>query len=268
MSRDLAKILAGWEHDPDEFQVRLVAGDDGREKIQMRIDLGLLQMELEGRPDGTKPHGFDTLLEYHIARAKIARPTDSEEPYTLDAKACTGLMNEGVQFYHRYLASFHLQRYDLVARDTSRNLRLFAFVVEHAARQRDKVQFDQYRPYVTMMHSRATGLQALSKNDHVGAIEHIDEGIVGIRKFLEDYDQSENEAECMELGFLLRWRRELDRDRPIGPVERLEQQLGVAVALEEYEEAARLRDQLQRLKGDETVNAGPEGIGAQPVDLP
>ena len=42
-------------------------------------------------------------------------------------------MREGVQYYHRYLAAFHLQRYDLVARDTARNLRLFAFVVKHAA---------------------------------------------------------------------------------------------------------------------------------------
>ena len=47
-------------------------------------------------------------------------------------------MREGLQYYHRYLSAFHLERYDLVARDTARNLRLFAFVVKHAARQRDK----------------------------------------------------------------------------------------------------------------------------------
>ena len=266
MSKDLTSILAGWEHDPDELQVRLVAGDDGHEKIQMRIDLGLLQMELAGRPDGTRPHGFDTLLEYHETRITLATKAKSVEPYTLDAKACTALMQEGVQYYHRYLAAFHLQRYDLVARDTSRNLRLFAFVVEHATRQRDKVQFDQYRPYVTMMHARALGLQALTTNDYPEALARIDEGIVGIRKFLEDYDQAENEAECMELGFLLRWRRELERDRPVGPLERLEQQLDLAVALEEYEEAARIRDQMQRLKGGDTVSAGPEGSVSQPVD--
>ena len=268
MSKDLTKILSGWEHDPDELQVRLIAGDDGREKIQMRVDLGLLQMELEGRPDGAKPHGFTTLLEYHEARVKLASGSGPAEPYTLDAKACGGLMHEGVQFYHRYLAAFHLQRYDLVARDTARNLRLFAFAVEHATRQRDRVQFDQYRPYVTMMNTRARGLQALVNNDYPEALEIIDEGIAGIRKFLEDYDQSENEAECMELGFLLRWHRELERERPVGPVERLEQQLTLAVALEEYEEAARLRDQLQRLKGDNPVTVNPEGTASQSADLP
>ena len=47
----------------------------------------------------------------------------------------------------RRRGAFHLQRHDLVIRDTERNLRLFAFVVRHATRQREKLQFDQYRPY-------------------------------------------------------------------------------------------------------------------------
>ena len=139
-------------------------------------------------------------------------------------------MREGLQYYHRYLAAFHLQRYDLVGRDTERNLRLFAFVVRHATRQRDKVEFDQYRPYVTMMHTRALALQALNGNDHRAALALIDDGIEAIRSFLRDYDQADREAECAELGFLLRWRREVERDRPTGPVERLEQQLALAVA--------------------------------------
>ncbi len=68
-------------------------------------------------------------------------------------------MREGLQYYHRYLSAFHLERFDLVARDTARNLRLFAFVVKHAARQRDRIEFDRYRPYVEMMHCRAQGLR-------------------------------------------------------------------------------------------------------------
>ena len=126
-------------------------------------------------------------------------------------------MREGLQYYHRYLAAFHLQRYDLVARDTERNLRLFAFVVRHATRQRDKVEFDQYRPYVTMMHTRALALQALTGNDHRAALAAIDDGIEAIRAFLRDYDQADREAECAELGFLLRWRREVERTGRRGP---------------------------------------------------
>ena len=210
------------------LQVRIVAGDDGRDKIQMRMDLGLIQMELAGRPDGLSPAGFESLLELYEARARAAEAAG--EDFSLDSGVCAALMREGVQYYHRYLAAFHLQRYDLVARDTERNLRLFAFVVQHAARQRDKVQFDQYRPYVTMMRARALGLAGPGAGRPCRRPGADRRGIEGIRAFLRDYDQAEHEAECVELGFLLRWRREVERDRPIGPLERLEQQLTLAVA--------------------------------------
>jgi hypothetical protein len=251
LSKDITAVLDGWDYEPDGLLVRIVAGDDGRDKIQIRVDLGLMQLELSGRPDGTRPEGFESLLDALEARAREHEQAGRE--FSLDSRTCQNLMREGLQYYHRYLAAFHLQRYDLVARDTERNLRLFAFVVRHATRQRDKVQFDQYRPYVTMMRTRALGQQALAKNDYAAALAAIDEGVVAVRQFLSDYNQSENEAECMELGFLLRWRREVEGERPVGPIERLEQQLALAVALEEYEEAARIRDQLLRLRGDEVV---------------
>ena len=161
---------------------------------------------------------------------------------------CLTLMREGVQYYHRYIALFHLERYDLVARDTARNLRLFAFAVKHATVPRDRIKFDQYRPYVTMMHGRALGLAAVERGDYKDALAKIDEAIAGIRSFLRDYEQEENEAECQELQFLINWRNQVERDRPVGPIERLEQQLDLAVSTEDFEEAAQIRDQIRRLR--------------------
>lgn len=246
LSKDITPILDGWEHDPDEFQVRIVAGDDGRDKLQMRVDLGVIQMEIEGRPDGLRPFGLDSLLDHYEAKV-LEKGSDSEFP--LDSNTCAALMREGVQYYHRYLAAFHLQRFDLVVRDTTRNLRLFAFVVGHAADRRDQVQFDQYRPYVTMMRSRALSAEAMNLDDHKGAIAALDEGIDGIRSFLREYEQDEDPVNCRELNKLIRLRREIEKSKPVGPVERLEQQLELAISLEDYEEAARLRDQLGRIKG-------------------
>jgi hypothetical protein len=157
-------------------------------------------------------------------------------------------MREGLQYYHRYLSAFHLQKYDLVSRDTERNLRLFAFVVQHASRQRDKIEFDQYRPYVRMMRARAIGLEALATGDFARALREIDEGISRIRVFLREYHQEDHETDCAELTFLVRWRREVEQERPTDPVERIQQQIELAVSLEDYEEAARLRDQIQQLK--------------------
>lgn len=250
MSKDINPILNGWDHNADEFQVRIIAGVDGRDKLQRRNDLGLIQMELTGRPDGQRPHGFDSLLDFHEARAKECKDV---EGYGLDTDSCAELMREGVQYYHRYLAAYHLRRFDMVARDTARNLRLFAFAVKHAADRRDKVQFDQYRPYVTMMRARAVSAEAIERNDHVAALKAVDQGIEEIRSFLREYEQDEDQFQCRELAKLLRIRREVEQSRPVGPVERLEHQLELAVSLEDYEEAARLRDQISRLRGVSTV---------------
>ncbi len=253
MSKDITSILNGWEHDPDEFQVRIIAGDDGRDKLQMRVDLGVIQMELEGRPDGVRPHGVDSLLDFYEGSAQKA---DADDDFQLDSDACAALMREGLQYYHRYLASFHLERYDLVARDTTRNLRLFAFAAKHASDRRDKIQFDQYRPYVLMMRSRALSTEALNRGEHRSALGALDEGIEGIRSFLKEYDRDEAEVDCRELNKLIRLRRELEQSRPVGPVERLEQQLDLAISLEDYEEAARIRDQIVRLRGTPDAQVG------------
>ena len=255
LSKDISLILSGWAYDPEDLEVRIVAGDDGRDKIQMRVDLGLIQMETSGRPDGSRPEGHESLLEFYETGAM--KGAGSSDSFVLDPKACMALMREGLQYYHRYLAAFHLERYDLVVRDTERNLRLFAFAVKHAARPQDKMQFDQYRPYVVMMRSRALAHQARDHRDFKTALAVIDHGIESIRQYLNDYNRSDEEATFPELNSLLRLRREVESERPVGPVERLEQQLAKAVEREKYEEAARLRDQLIRLKGEEVTTRPP-----------
>ncbi len=250
MSQDIRPILAGWDFDPDRVQVRVIAGDDGTEKIQMRIDLGLMQMEVAGRPDGERPEGHESLLEYYEENQK--RTAGEGETFSLTPEDCARLMREGLQYYHRYLSAFHLERYEWVARDTARNLRLFAFVVQYAGRRRDRIDFDRYRPYVEMMHTRALASLALEAGDYRAALGRVNEGVAAIRRFLADYGQQEHEAECSELQFLIQWRSELERQAPMGPLERLEQQLEVSVKLENYEEAARIRDQIARLRASES----------------
>src|SRR5215208_5011058 len=69
-SRDIVPMLKGWDYEPGTINVRKINGLDGRPKLQMRLDLGLLQMDLSGRPDGAKPHGYDSLLEYFESQLK------------------------------------------------------------------------------------------------------------------------------------------------------------------------------------------------------
>lgn len=246
MSRDIQAILADWDFEPKQFQARVITGEDGTDKIQMRIDLGLIQMDIDGRPDGKRPEGCESLLDWQEFRASEARAANAS--FSLNAEDCALLMHEGVQYYHRYRSAFQLERFDLAARDTARNLRLFAFVARHAARQDDKLEFERLRPYVEMMHARALARQALLQGDHAKAITRIDEGIKAIRRFLREYDQEEEDVNCRELRALLDWRREVERERPRGPLEKLEHQLELSVELENYEEAARIRDQIRGLQ--------------------
>ena len=86
LSQDIEGILDGWEYEPDGLQVRIITGDDGTKKIQMRIDLGLIQMELDGRPDGQRPQGFPSLLDSYETKAKDA--IDTGTPFSLSSEDC------------------------------------------------------------------------------------------------------------------------------------------------------------------------------------
>lgn len=257
MSRDISPMLVGWDFHPHELNVRIIEGDNGKECLQMRIDLGLLQMTLDGRPDGTRPHGFDSLLEFH--EHESAKRGDK---YRLDPESIEELFREAWQYYHRYLCLFHLANYELVVRDTMRNLRLFAFIKKHCKKRRDQWRFDQSRPFVIMMMTRAKAMLALARGDRPAAISEIEEGIQLIEAFLVEYDKIDQKGEFFEFDFLTRWRAELrvedlgrDDQFPDGDgIDALRSYLQKAVDREDYEFAAMIRDKIKRLGLEE--NAG------------
>src|SRR3982751_6303617 len=78
-SKDITPVLRGWDYEPGTINVRKVAGLDGAAKIQMRLGLGLLQMEVTGRPDGLKPHGCESLLDYFEGRLADHRRRNGTE---------------------------------------------------------------------------------------------------------------------------------------------------------------------------------------------
>src|SRR3954451_20955924 len=106
MSLDLNSLLKDWPHESGSIKVRKILGLDGREKLQLRIDLGVLQMELTGRPDGQRPHGAESLLSHHQLRA--AHAESKGDAYELPPEQCAELQQEGIQYYHRYLSLFQI----------------------------------------------------------------------------------------------------------------------------------------------------------------
>ena len=255
MSNDVTQLLNQWPFHPDVVLVRVISGDDGRSKVQLRVDLGLLQMEMDGRPDGSRPEGFESWLEYYEHRQQRHDETHPDStPFQLGESDCLELSREAVQYYHRYLSFWHLQMYELCARDTARNLRLFAFVRAHASDERHERQFDQWRPYVLTMHTRAVATPLVQQELFDDGLRVIEAGIDAIREFLDEYNQGHRAEECVELVSLERWRNELAgrrqarrRRAPRAPSKCYGGKLQAAIAAEEFEDAARLRDEIRKL---------------------
>ena len=59
---DITKLLRTWQYEPSTLNVRILEAEDGRELIQLRIELGVIQMEMNGRPDGVVQDGYPSLL--------------------------------------------------------------------------------------------------------------------------------------------------------------------------------------------------------------
>ena len=252
MDQDIHHILEDWPYKPGQVTARRIRGRDGREKIQLRLDLGVLQMEASGRPDGERPHGHESLLAYQEYRLQRHwQVHDSDEGFDLDEADCELLRSEGVMYYHRYLAEFVLGEYEAVERDTMRNLRLMDFCKEHAREESDRYVLEQYRPYVLMMAARARGHVALDNSRPKAALAAVQKAIGGIEEFYESYGGREMSEKSSEIAILRALVKEIESKIPVDPVEKLREQLARAVEAEQYERAAELRDQLRALTGQE-----------------
>ncbi|MDX9754470.1 MAG: UvrB/UvrC motif-containing protein [bacterium] len=245
---DISEILKQWKYSPDTVTVRIIDGDDQKPKIQMRLDLGLLQMEYEGRPDGLRPHGFESFLDYQQERLnQHLNLNGSEEGFVLDPDECASLRGESLQYYYRYLSLFHLKDFKAVERDTARNLKAFHFMKKYAAEEEDRFALEQYRPYVLMMNTRAKAYQLLQDNQLTEALDCVDAGIRKIKSFFKELGRPRLAARCSEMVILDKLIDEIKTFKNHSPVERLRKKMKDAVAQEDYERAAQIRDEIRKL---------------------
>src|SRR5436853_1040280 len=246
MSLDLNTILKDWEHENGTIKVRKIIGLDGREKLQLRIDLGVLQMEMTGRPDGQRPHNCESLLAYHQSRA--VRADEQAEDYELSPEQCTELQQEGIQYYHRYLSLFQINDFAGVVRDTERNLELFDFVIGHTDREELSWSLQQFRPYVLMMNTRARASILLAEGKFPEAMREIQRGRDAIADFFQRSNFPELAAKSSEINFLDEWLEEVRAKRPLSRLEIMQREMESAITKEMYERAAELRDAIKLLK--------------------
>ncbi len=247
MHLDMTELLESWPHESGTLQARIIRAADGSRKLQVRLDLGIIQMELDGRPDGRTPHGYASLLEYFMDRHE-----KDGSAFSLTADDCAELQAEGIQFYHRYVSLLHLEEFDLVVRDTQRNLEMFDFVENHCNDEETASSLTQFRPYVLMVNTRAHAALAADRENMGIAMEIISEGR---RRIFEAYgvdpDTDDNES-IPELTSLDEWAAEFLMDRPLSESDRLQREMDIAIENEAYERAAELRDELRELENKES----------------
>jgi hypothetical protein len=250
MDFDISHLLEQWDYKPGQVVVRKLKGRDGKDKIQMRIDLGLLQMNVEGRPDGKRPFGHNSLFEYQQIRLyKHLNTHDGcAEGFKLKSDDCAKLQMEALQYHHRYISLLQLGDHTRVVRDAERNLEVFEFVSKHAETEELAWSLLQFQPQLLMILTRAKAMQALEGDDYAGAVDLVKEGLDRIREFFRKQSRADLIEQSSEVQSLEGWLSEIRARRPLTARERLEQALSDAIQREDYEKAAQMRDALRSLK--------------------
>lgn len=236
---NIDEVLRSWPYDPSALSVRIVQGEDGRDVLQMRIDMGMLQLELSGRPDGTRPHGYETYYDYLLGQS--AKEGDEFE---LSEEQCNEVDREFVQFYHRRICWLRMQNYRKAVSDADHTLALMDFCKEYSPDDQWTVTHEQYRPFVMFHRTQALALAELEEKHAEAAVEVINEGLDRIREVFVEYEADDQYEEDELVQRLHELREALRKEYEVGRT--LHEQLQDAVASEQYELAAKLRDELAR----------------------
>jgi len=247
---DLSELLSRWPYDEEaELQVRRVRGRDGLSRLQVRIDLGLMQLELAGRPDGRRPYGFASLLDYHRHQAEEHRRRHGwYEGYELDPAACAALRQESLQYYHRRVALMTLNEYEAAIADADHNLEILDLLRAFATDEDDWQVSEQYRAFITCHRVQCLVMQRLAREDVKGALLEVDQGLRQLRAVFAEQGQLEMLEDSAELAELEDLRQKAEARYHVSHRQRLHILLDAALRREDPDTAATLRAQLRELE--------------------
>jgi hypothetical protein len=224
----------------------------------MRVDMGLLQLETDLRPDGLRPHGAETYYDYLVG--EVIREGDS---FRLSKEQCGEADREFVQYYHRRLCWLSLREYGRAAKDADHSLAFMDFVREHSADDEWTLSHEQYRPFVLFHRVQAGALAALEEKGPEAAISEINSGLERFKNLFARYDASDQYSDDELVRRLEEMRENVRQRYEVGRT--LDEQLAEAVSTENYELAAKLRDRMRssqaaRTRSDVAPGAGSTGL--------
>ena len=247
---DLAIIFDGWPHDErDEVNnIRKIVGIDGRVKLQIRLRDGVIQWELEGRPDGRRPYGFESVLAY----CRVLLERSPQPRRRLDKSMLDELEAELLAVTKRRLVLLKIGDYSRGLKDAVHALGVLQILRKCARDKEAAFQSDRYRPLITADKARAEALLEVQREQMQGAIQALNNGIHEIEEFFQHYGIESQISKSQERQALVDLRRSL-RERYSIPLtddellETLKAEQQVAIEQEDFEMAARLRDKINLL---------------------
>jgi len=259
MGFDLSPVFEEWPHDEgdDSRNVRVVRGSDGRRKLQVRVRSGVFQWEYEGRPDGSSPHGYPSLLEFY--RDLIAQAGSQKQPapsLRLSKTQIEEISQEVMDYYQRRVIFFRLAEYERARHDAEHNLALMDIIRDHADDPEAILQHEKWRAFVTMDRARADALMSCENEAYTEAVRKLDSGIDEIADYFRRQGRDDLIDVSQEIAALRELKHQLRESYDI-PLTRKEILLGLreeqaqAIADEDYERAARLRDEISHYERDE-----------------
>jgi hypothetical protein len=249
MSLDLNELLGGWDCSVDEVCARVIRGVDGTDVLQLRVDLGVLQMFLDGRPDGLRYHGLPSVQDYFEHESRVGRELTEEDwrelhrelqQYNYRRLAFSGLAEEALREKDLKRGGAYLQR---TLRDIERCLATLQKLEENGE------EWDGALALLvpTLVFSRARLLTRLriAEERFDEAIEEAELGIRDLKQALAesgfDEEQREQNPAVAHLSQVAGRLRE-----QYGIALTLKERLDEAIEREDFEMAARLRDELRR----------------------
>lgn len=259
MNLDLTALTADWHCPDDEIGARVVRGIDGQEIVQLRVEMGVLQMFMDGRPDGARFRGMPSALDFiqhELALERTVSATDWQE-----------LVRELQQFNYRRLAfstladrayehEQHALARDYLNRDC-RDIDACLTIADLLEESRAAGVTAQTALVATLLLNRArarAGLHLIERRFDE-AIDELERGIACIDDALARAGiDPESRRKHGGIAILKQMEEQLRRDYGVGQT--LRERLTAAIEREDFETAAQLRDELRR-RGDSNPDDPP-----------
>ncbi|MGL6227178.1 MAG: UvrB/UvrC motif-containing protein [Thermoguttaceae bacterium] len=219
-----------------ESTTRLIRSSDGHYVLQMRVNLGLLQMEVTGRPDGQRPYHFATYFAYlvHFVKKRNSRFLLTEQQY--EDVCC-----EVEQFDVRSQCWFSLNRYQRAIRDADHAIDLLNLIRRWTIPSARTQELEERRLLILTHRIQAGIAFALYEKGPNEAIATLEKGMEYLRQQIEEGDSGELARVLARFLDTKHWFQQYYCIRSND----LEEQLEEAIRQEQYERAARIRDTLR-----------------------